>query len=839
MSTRRAAAPSDEGLPARLRALRSAMGLSQEQLARQLDVSFATVNRWESGRTRISASAGRRFEALEERSSTAGQRVGAPPWPHSSFVGRTAELAELRERLADNRLVCLSGPGGVGKTRLALEAIRRSDSALPVRFVALEPIHDPTFLSAAVAAALGVHDQPALPTIEAIEAALVGSAHLLLLLDGAEQLRDEVAELVRRLLTAVPELRILVTSRRVLGVVGEAACVVPPLAVAPIGASVAQLNSADSVQLFMTRARERLPGFATGRDDQQLVADLCRRLDGLPLAIELMAGWVGTLSISEIAERRESLLASGPGESGLQSSRTLESVAAQSFALLGTAGQRLLLALSTFAGPFTIDDAQVVADIEADEVARLLRELVDSSWLIVRHEGNETRFRMLETVRAHLAGRLLATGEGPELRRRHAEHFAELARGSEEGLTGAKSTWWADRMDVANPDIELALWWSQEEGATDLGLEMSARLWRWWLMCGRLTVGRGWLSTFLRAAGRRRDEEVAYALSAAAVLAAENGDYADAVSQATVALGIFEGLGRRELAAFAGTVLGSAQRYLGDGVAARRNFQAAMALRDATRDRRGVAVALNNLALLALDDDDLAAARDLFEQALVIKRQIGDPRSVAIGLANLSDVLIRAGQLSPAERALGEAARLARELDNRQLIGTIRCNQGDVAAARQDWSGAAEHYRAAVVVCHEGGHTHDVVNALIGLSRALHQLGRDEEAAERLRKAESLAAETGNAQGLAAARGALADLGEETVVALPDGLTVRQAEVLGLVAAGSSNKEIASSLYLSVSTVERHLANIYRKLDLRSRVEATRYAVAHGLAAKRDRRPRP
>jgi DNA-binding NarL/FixJ family response regulator len=264
-----------------------------------------------------------------------------------------------------------------------------------------------------------------------------------------------------------------------------------------------------------------------------------------------------------------------------------------------------------------------------------------------------------------------------------------------------------------------------------------------------------------------------------------------------------------------------------------------MALRDATRDRRGVAVALNNLALLALDDDDLAAARDLFEQALVIKRQIGDPRSVAIGLANLSDVLIRAGQLSPAERALGEAARLARELDNRQLIGTIRCNQGDVAAARQDWSGAAEHYRAAVVVCHEGGHTHDVVNALIGLSRALHQLGRDEEAAERLRKAESLAAETGNAQGLAAARGALADLGEETVVALPDGLTVRQAEVLGLVAAGSSNKEIASSLYLSVSTVERHLANIYRKLDLRSRVEATRYAVAHGLAAKRDRRPRP
>ncbi len=744
----------------------------------------------------------------------------------------------MSELLANNRLVCLSGPGGVGKTRLALEAIRRSGSGLPVTFVALEPIRDPEFLSATVAAALRVRDEPDVATIEAIEATLVGAAHLLVL-DGAEQLRDEVAVLVRRLLAAAPELRIVVTSRRVLGVVGEASCVVPPLGLPPIGASASQLNSADAVQLFMTRARERLPGFATERDDQRLAAELCRRLDGLPLAIELIAGWVGTLSIGEIVERRDSLLASGTGLSGPQSSRTLESVAAQSFALLGTAGQRLLPALSTFAGPFTIDDAQAVAAVEAVEVAPLLRELVDSSWLVVRHEGDQARFTMLDTVREYIAGRLRETAGGPELRQRHAEHFADLARRSEDGLAGAESTQWAVCMDAANPDLELALWWSEEEGATDLGLEMSAGLWRWWLMCGRLTLGRGWLRTFLEAAGRRRDETVARALSAAAVLAAENGDYADAVRQATVALSIFQGLGRRELAAFAATVLGSAHRYLGDRDAARRNFHTAMELRDATGDRRGVAVALNNLALLALDDDDLPAARDLFERALVIKRQLGDPRSVAIGLANLSDVLIRTGQHSLAVQALDEAATLARDLDNRQLIGTIRCNQGDLATTRKDWAGAAEHYQAAVVVYREGGHTHDVVNALIGLGRALHELGQDEDAAKRLREAESLAAETGNAQGLAAARGALANLGEMTVVALPDGLTVRQAEVLGLLAAGSSNKEIASSLHLSVATVERHLANIYRKLEIRSRVEATRYAVEHGLAARQDRRPRP
>ena len=833
------------------------MGVSQEQLAHRLGVSFATVNRWETGRTQISPQAARRLEALEAEhaagsapaaarsvpaepgggsdSSAAGEPGGGSlPWPLSSFVGRAAELAALGELLTRNRLVCLTGPGGVGKTRLALEAIRGSELGLPVTFVALEPIRGAAFLSAAVAAALRVRDRPDVPTNEAIAEALVGTAQVLVL-DGAEQLRDEVADLVRGLLSAAPGLRIVVTSRRVLGVAGEASFVVPPLAVPPVGASAAQLDSADAVQLFLTRARERLPDLAAGRDDQRLAGELCRRLDGLPLAIELIAGWVGTLSIGEIAARRDTLIASAPAAPGSEASRTLESVAAQSYALLGPTVQRLLPALSTFAGAFTIDDAQAVAAVDAHEVASLLRELVDSSFLVAKHESGQARFTMLDTVRVYVAGLAPAADEGPELRRRHAEHFAELARGSEDGLAGSESTQWAVRMDAANPDLELALWWAEEEGDPDLGLEMSARLWRWWLMCGRLTVGRGWLRTFLQAAGRRRDETVAHGLSAAAVLAAENGDYADAVRQATVSLGIFQSLGRRELAAFAATVLGSAHRYLGDRDAARRNFQVAMELRDAMSDRRGVSVALNNLALLALDDDDLIAARELFEQALVIKRQLGDPRSVAIGLANLSDVLIRTGLPEMAARALAEAGALAHELDNRQLIGTIRCNQGDLCASRQDWSGAAGYYQTAVVVYREGGHAHDVVNALIGLSGALHQLGQLEDAAKHLREAESLAAETGNAQGLAAARAALGELGELTVVALPDRLTPRQAEVLGLVAAGSSNKEIAARLHLSVGTVERHLANIYAKLDIRSRVEATRYAVSHGLAARHDR----
>lgn len=833
-----AGAASDRGgdrLPDRLRALRAALGLSQEQLGRELQVSVATVNRWERGRSGISPAALARLEALEARTGRLGPaaaQTGALPVALSRFVGRTAELAALDELLGSHRLVCVTGPGGVGKTRLALEVARRHRLGPTATFVDLEPVRDAAHLEVTLAAALKVRDRPNVAISEAIGEALADEEQLLVL-DGAEQLRDEVAALARRLLTSAGEVRLLVTTRRVLGVVGEASLAVPPLGLPPVGASTSEINAADAVQLFLTRARERSADFAPRPDDQRLAAELCRRLDGLPLAIELLSGWVGTLSIAEIAERREALISSGASADPSQPDRTLRSVVEVSFALLPERARDLLPALSTFAGPFTIADVVAVADVADDEATALLRELVDGSWLAVEHRQDDTRYKMLDTVRDHLAGRLRAAGEDAAQRRRHAEHFARLALASEDGLAGPESPRWAARLEAANADLELTLWWADETGAAELGLATSAALWRWWLLCGRLTLGRAWLATFLESGGRRRDEPMARALSAAAVLAAENGDYADAVEKASVALEVFRSLGRRELAAFAATVLGSAQRYLGDAAAAKANFEVAMGLRAELGDRRGVSVALNNLALLALDDDDLASARDLFEQSLVLKRQLGDPRSVAIGLANLSDVLIRTGRLAAASAALDEAAALALGLDNRQLIGTIRCNQGDLAAGQGDWPSAERHLRAAVVAYREAGHAHDVVNALVGLGRALAHLGEVTDATKQLREAESLAAETKNPLGLVAARAALAELGEATVQELPDGLTRRQAEVLGLAAAGATNKEIAAELALSVATVERHLANIYLKLQLRGRVEATRYAVEHGLASRR------
>ncbi len=466
----------------------------------------------------------------------------------------------------------------------------------------------------------------------------------------------------------------------------------------------------------------------------------------------------------------------------------------------------------------------------AGALAGTIRGLVDSSWLTVTRGGEQNRFTMLDTIRTFAADRLAEAGGETAARQRHAAHFAGLASGSEPGLAGPDAAHWTARLDAAAADLDAALSFADETGGTGLGLELAAPLWRWWLATGRVSAGRAWLSRFLDAGGQRRDEVTGRALCSAAVLAAENGDYPAAVSQARRALRVFEQLGLRERMAFAATVLGSAQRYLGDREAARRSFGQAADLRAGLGDKRGVSIAMNNMALLAMDDGDLATARELFEQTLVIKRQLGERQSIAVGLANLADVLIRTSQWDAASQALDEATDLAVAVGNPQLIGALRCNRGDLAAQRADWEAAAGHYQAAVAAYQEADHPHDAVGAMIGLSRALARLDRTAEALSQLRAAETVAAAIGNAQRQAEVAAALADLGMSTSAALPGGLTARQAEVLRLLARGMSNKQIAAELFLSPATVERHLATIYRKVGLNGRVEAARYAITHGLA---------
>ena len=771
--------------------------------------------------------------------SASGEGRGSFPRhePHTGFVGRERELAELSALIQECRLLCLVGPGGVGKTRLAVELARRLEPELPVTFVALEQIRDPSRVTAAIAAQAGVRDVPGTGGDEALVAAL-GDTPRLIVLDAAEHAREAVAAASARLLLGAPALRILVTSRRAPGSADEVCWAVPPLDCAPPGADRQRLTESDAVRLFLARARERAPRLDLAAAEPELVGELCRRLGGLPLAIELTAGWTGMLSIREILDHRATLL-DGPEAGGGSADRpVLRDVIEASYLLLDEAERALLPRLTVFAGPFTLHDAHTVTGVPTADLLHRIRALVDASWLHAHGDGQRNRFVLLETIRAFAAARLAEGEEGEgggedgeaALRERHARHFAATAIASEDALTTPDAPQWRARLDAEWPDVEQALDWAHRNGENELGLQAAAALWRWWLTSGRLTEGRSWLDRLLTAPHDRAGPPGARALASASILASESGDYARGAEQGAAALRVFEARGDRAAAAFAATAVGSAHRYLGDLAAARRYFERAMDQRKALADRHGVAVSLNSLALLALDESDLERALDLFEQSLLLKRQLGEPRAVALGLINLSDVLMRARRFARARHAVEEALVLAAELGDSQLIGTLRCNQARLDEEGDDWTSAAAHYAEAVDGHRAAGHRHDTVVALVGHGRALHRLGRGTEAVTRLREAEALAVDIGNAADLAGVRAGLAEIGELSRTPPPPGITAREAEVLGLLGRGLTNREIAAALYLSVPTVERHLATAYRKLGLRGRVEAARYAVAHGLA---------
>ncbi|HEX4787023.1 MAG TPA: AAA family ATPase, partial [Actinospica sp.] len=401
------------------------------------------------------------------------------PWhePHTGFVGRERELAELRALILEHRLLCLVGPGGVGKTRLAVELARRLEQELPVTFVALEPIRDPGKVTASIAAQAGVRELPGVTGDEALVAAL-GDGPRLIVLDAAEHARESVAAATAMLLEGAPALRILVTSRRAPGSTAEVCWAVPPLGCPEPGADARQLAESDAVRLFLARARERAPRLDLAAAGPELVGELCRRVGGLPLAIELIAGWTGTLSVREILDHRATLLdgeadgdadgealgrpagdadgrpagdaggESAPldGGAGADRRQVLREVIEASYLLLDEAEQSLLPRLTVFAGPFTLQDAHTVTGIPTAELLHRVRALVDASWLHVHGDGQSNRFVLLETIRAFAARRLAKGGGEAALRERHARHFAATAAASEEGLATPDAPQWRSRL---------------------------------------------------------------------------------------------------------------------------------------------------------------------------------------------------------------------------------------------------------------------------------------------------------------------------------------------------------------------------------------------------------
>ena len=570
----------------------------------------------------------------------------------TSFVGRRAELAEVAGLLRDARLVTLTGSGGCGKTRLALHAAALRARAQPdgVWLAELAPLADPAQVGGAIAAALSVRE-PRAAGDAAVLAAAIGASAPLLLLDNCEHLARRCAELAERLLLACPGLRILATSREPLGVPGEVTWRVPSLSFPadPARAGLDELGAFEAVQLFAQRARRARPGFTLSEANAGPVGEICARLDGIPLAVELAAARTRVLSTGQVAAglRDRFGLLTGGSRTALPRQQTLEASVAWSYELLSGPEQALLRRLSVFAGGFTAAAAEAVgagadAGIEPAEVLGLLSRLADRSLIGVSDE-TDARFGMLETIRHYARRRLDDAGETDRTRRRHFEFFLEFAeRRPDEDQDGYR-----DRLRADYDNIRQALEWSA--GRDDPGplLGLATRLGPFWSLSVHLADARFWLRAAAdqaaEAGPRAADPALrARALGSLAQVASLAADMPTAMAAGTAALGLLRRLGDKDGMILALTSLGSSATIMGERDAGRPYLEQAVALAEETGDQPALAYALALLGRTAVNSAvNRDAGRDALRRSLSVARACGDTdaASIAVFLLGVLDAL--------------------------------------------------------------------------------------------------------------------------------------------------------------------------------------------------------
>ncbi len=605
---------------------------------------------------------------------------GNLPKQITRFIGRQGELAEAAAKLADgHRLLTLTGSGGCGKTRLALQVAAGAVDGFPdgAWLVELATLSEPQLVEQAVASTLDIRDEPGRDLVDVMAEALA-ARRLLLVLDNCEHLLQACAELAERLLERCPGVHILATSQETLGVVGEAVIRVAPLTLPRPTDPLERMAATDAVALFVDRATLTRSDFVLAEANRAAVAAICRRLDGIPLAIELAAARINLLSAAQIAERLDDRfrLLSGGSRTALPRHQTLRATFDWSHELLSDPEQTLFRRLAVFAGGWTLEATEAIGDggaggdmADAVDTLDLLDRLVSRSLVVVEEQDGASRFRLLETVRQYATERLVAAGEMPAMRARHLAWCAALGRAAEPALTGPDQAAWFHRLASEYDNLRAAMEWaaSEPDAAHDL-LHLAADLWRFWLVRGHWTEGREWLTRALATNAATRDTTMARALSAAGDLATEQGDHAAAAPLLAAALELWRELDDAEGTAKALNQLGILARARFEYDAARGLLVDALAIRRSTGNRRGMAVSLRNLGVLAFLQGDHETARSLFEEALPLAREVQDKRVIASITHALAAVIAEDGDRVGAKALGDEGLALARELGDRQLI---------------------------------------------------------------------------------------------------------------------------------------------------------------------------
>jgi predicted ATPase/DNA-binding CsgD family transcriptional regulator len=806
--------------------------------------------------------------------------MGNLPLQLTRLVGREAALCELRSLVWRTRVLTLCGPGGAGKTRLALALAdaMRPDFLGGAWWVDLSTIFDPGLVPQVVAATILQRELTSDPTPAALVRRFPKST--LLVLDNCEQVLSGCAALIVALLGRSPSLRVIATSRQPLGVPGEQVWRVPGLTVTVPRESGSGHTSDEAddgaVTLFLERAREASSSFdpeAPGA--RESVRRICQWLDGMPLAIELAAARVPVLSVAQISSQieRDSSVLRHRTPIAPERHRTMDAMLEWSHRMLELEEQRMFRRLSVFRGSFPLAAAEFVCagyQLDIADVLDLLATLIDRSLVQLVEHSEEPRYRLLATVRQYAAAKLWDGPEGPAVHSRHAEYFLNLAVAARAGLAGPEQRRWLERLELEHDNLEAALQWLSEESIDD-GARLSRLLWPFWYQRGYYREARIRFEHLLARAAEISPKRRARVLLSAGEVAFLQCDYTVAAGHLTAALELVRELGDKRATATTLQRLGSIARERAAYGQARDLHEQSLAIWRELGDEGGVASSHDYLGFVAWLGGDTQTGEEECGAALAAFKRAGDLRASATALVNLGACALYRGDVPLAQERLEEAVAAARQLGFQEAIAWA-LNELAIAQrhARRSSREIAPLLREALLVHHNLGDRWRVASVLeeivgsllvrhdarlgaeiLGAADALRErLGtpippveapdRDHARAALQRRLNAGAFAAACSEGRERELDAVVDLAVEAIDGLegfsvpaapgtaPD-LTPREVAVLELLAQGQTNREIAAALYISPSTAGVHVSNILRKLGAKRRVDAAGIAHKMGL----------
>ncbi len=772
-------------------------------------------------------------------------RTGPPvrlPRQLTSFVGRERELDEVTAALLDHQLVTLCGPGGAGKTRLALAAAERvaAEYRDGVHLAELADVTDPHLVASCVASAVGVWERPDMGVLASVTEVL-GPCRALIVLDNCEHLAEACAEVAAAVLVACPGVRLLASSRQPLGVPGELAWRLPALSTPAADSRPAPVELArfESARLFLERAGTFQPAFVLTGANAPAVARICQLTEGIPLAIELAAGRLTALSAEQVADQLGDALDVLTSGSRLvpRRQRTLRATIDGSYERLSASEKVLFNRMSVFSGPASLEAVRAVcADpaLPAVEVLDSLARLIDQSLVQAETAARELRYRLLELLRQYAVEKLAETGEEDAVRRRHAAYFAALAEASAEEAARTHQPEWAQRLADERQNLRAALDWGLR-ASPDLALRTAGGLSWFWHARSNLAEGRRWLERTLVAGGGDPAAR-ARALLGAGQIVYRQGDCDAAQAFLTQALEIHRALNDEPGAARTLRSLGLALLSLADFDRANRCLEAALAIQRRLGDRFDAARTLGSLALVAIEAGRYQTARERCEEGVALARQTNDEWGLAISIGTQGELALEVGDHEAArshlQLSIGVLARLndpasvAYRLEGFARLASARSEHERAltlaAAAGEMWRRAGAvpvpHWRRRVaesmarsrrLLRPELAASAEAAGAAMGLDEAIAYATEVPEPPARR------SARAGAAPPWASGRSRSA------------GLSAREWDVLALLMTGLSNRVIAGRLSISPNTVNKHVARILDKLSARSRAQTI--AVVLGL----------